>query len=99
MYRVNYSAAYNFQYVNTVTFYFKAKELDETRRRSSALSKELELNQITMKQLKGRIHQLQELLAAREQEHRFVHLVRDFIMACTVQISVFVSTVYWLLLT
>ncbi|XP_062521408.1 leucine-rich repeat and coiled-coil domain-containing protein 1-like [Corticium candelabrum] len=47
-----------------------AKELDETRRRSSALSRELDLNHHTIKQSKIRIQELQELLAAREQEHR-----------------------------
>ena len=39
--------------------------------KAGALSKETALLKHSVKQLKAQVHQLQELLANREQEHRF----------------------------
>ena len=39
--------------------------------RVGALTKECELSKHSVKQLKGQVQQLQELLANREQEHRY----------------------------
>ena len=40
--------------------------------RVGALTKECELSKHSVKQLKGQVQQLQELLANREQEHRYL---------------------------
>lgn len=45
-------------------------QLQQEQMKVGALTKECELSKHSVKQLKGQVHQLQELLANREQEHR-----------------------------
>ncbi|XP_060075484.1 leucine-rich repeat and coiled-coil domain-containing protein 1-like [Ylistrum balloti] len=46
------------------------KKAHDAQMRASALNRELEMLKITSEKQKGQIHQLQELLASREQQHR-----------------------------
>ncbi|KAL5022406.1 hypothetical protein ScPMuIL_001561 [Solemya velum] len=46
------------------------KKTQESQMRASALAREVEMLQSTVHSQKGQLHQLQELLANREQEHR-----------------------------
>ena len=48
----------------------KAKRLQEYQMRAAAVGRELDLVKTQCKQQEGKIQQLQELLANREQEHR-----------------------------
>ncbi|KAJ7376666.1 leucine rich repeat [Desmophyllum pertusum] len=45
-------------------------QLQQEQMKVGALTKECEMSKHSVKQLKGQVHQLQELLANREQEHR-----------------------------
>ena len=46
--------------------------------RVGALTKECELSKHSVKQLKGQVQQLQELLANREQEHRYLSSLHTY---------------------
>ena len=48
----------------------QVSQLQREQMKVGALTKETELFKHSVKQLKGQVHQLQELLANREQEHR-----------------------------
>ena len=49
----------------------QVSHLQQEQMKVGALTKETELLKHSIKQLKGQVHQLQELLANREQEHRY----------------------------
>ena len=54
----------------STTVLLKVSQLQREQMKVGALTKETELLKHSVKQLKGQVHQLQELLANREQEHR-----------------------------
>lgn len=49
--------------------------------RASALAREVEMLQSTVQSQKGQLHQLQEILANREQEHRWESNLTIFVAA------------------
>ena len=51
--------------------YLQAKKLQEVTLRASAGQRELEIVRGQVKSLKTQLQQMQELLATREQEHRY----------------------------
>ena len=53
-----------------MTVLLQVSQLQRGQMKVGALTKETELLKHSVKQLKGQVHQLQELLANREQEHR-----------------------------
>ena len=52
--------------------YLQAKKLQEVTLRASAGQRELEIVRGQVKSLKTQLQQMQELLATREQEHRYI---------------------------
>lgn len=68
--------------------------MNETRQRSSAASRELELNQHTIRQLNRRIQELQELFAAREQDHRFVVFCGVYVQYLIEKPDVYLKNIY-----
>lgn len=52
--------------------FLQVSRLQQEQMKVGALAKESELLRHSVKQLKGQVHQLQELLANREQEHRYL---------------------------
>eukprot|EP00057_Strongylocentrotus_purpuratus_P015265 XP_011669739.1 PREDICTED: leucine-rich repeat and coiled-coil domain-containing protein 1 [Strongylocentrotus purpuratus] len=55
-----------------------AKRLQEYQLRAAAGQRELELVRVKSGQQEGKVHQLQELLATREQEHRIETLTKQY---------------------
>lgn len=55
-----------------IMMYLQKKHYQELENKAAALKRELDIQRVSVRQHKDKVQQLQELLATREQEHRYI---------------------------